>query len=180
MGLAFELSIRTSRRERWLAGFARLLAASGAGLSAVHLAAGPTAVLDGPPALQAAVATGLALFSVLLLADGLRILRSGLAPPSGQPDRGSLRVDDTGACMLDSSDRGGEPATLVRACILPGLILVSLAPSAVGSVLGPHWRCRTLLLGRDAMSLETWRRLNAWLLWCSRGRRDRPTGWKRR
>jgi hypothetical protein len=184
MGLAFELAILPSRRALWLSVFARLLAATGLGFTAIQVGAGPTALMDAAPGLHGAAAASFAVVALLLLVDALRVLRALPSGRAGVPaDRlptERLRVDEEGACELHSPVRGGVPATLVQVCILPGLILVTLAPSAVGSAFGRHWRYRTLSLGRDTMASESWRSLNAWLLWCSRGRRDGPSGWKRR
>jgi hypothetical protein len=186
VGLAFSLDIVESRRAMLLEAGARLLAATGFILSAWQLTDGPTALLDASDAVRAGLASLLALAAAWVLWPAVRRL-SGRHPPTTGASPWRLRVDDAGDCSLESPDRLGLPVMLLRACILPGLILVSLAPSQDSMVegnsvferrFGRHWLSRTFTFGRDAMPRETWRCLNVWLVWSSRGRRDRPPGWK--
>jgi hypothetical protein len=200
VGLAFTLDIVPSRNGARYEAVARLLAVAGLGLSAWYLASGPTAALGDPEWLRGLVALLLGSVAAWVAwpVPGRLAGRTASGRGAGRKEAGGvgaserLVVDDAGACSLESPDRGIEPATLRQASILPGLILVSLAPcdpaltreragrSSIRAVFGRHWRTRTLSFGRDAVPCETWRRLGVWLAWRGRGRRDRPPVWKTR
>jgi hypothetical protein len=179
MGLAFTLDVAPSRRVRQFEAGARILAAAGLGLSAFQLASGQTVALTGPQELRLLLASLLLAALAWVLWPALRAAYSPSAREAATRNW-RLLVDNDGECSLESPERANQPSVLLQACILPGLILVSLAPSDCGSFFGRHWRSRTLCFGRDATPRETWRCLNVWLVWSSRGRRDRPPGWNTR
>jgi hypothetical protein len=55
------------------------------------------------------------------------------------------------------------------------LTLLVVAPYPAQPAADRRTRPATVLLGRDALSDEGWRRLQVWLRWIERGRLERPT-----
>jgi hypothetical protein len=174
VGLAFRLELARSRTVSRVTAASRTLAALGFGLAGLQASLGPTAALLGPEALRAGVGAALLLAAAGSLYAAGRALR-----PAGATCGGELTVDAGGRCAVRfDAQTAPLPVELVRAHILPGLILVALSPARAASNRPPGWRSRTLLLGRDSMPDDVWRCLSVWLQWMSRGRHDRPTGWK--
>jgi hypothetical protein len=158
MGLAFEVDLRPSRTALRLARAGLLLAAGSLAMGAGALLGGPTALVDEPAPwrlaagwLAAAAAAGLPL-------AGWR--RRPGAGSAGAPRR--LEVGERGEIRITP----GAGAQLCGACRLPGLIVLVLAPYPRER---PRARTLHLVLGRDAMGGDAWRRLNRWLRWMQRG-----------
>jgi hypothetical protein len=170
MGVAFDLEVTPSRAAAKAALLSAAIAASGLVLCAVQLGSGPTLVLHGPPDVRIAVAAACALVAVALMILALRTRRIG-ADALGE----RLEVGPDGEAALCRDGPGpGRRMRLRAACVLPGLTLLVLAPylPQPGS-----WRrvpVVTLVLGRDAVSADAWRRLHVWLRWIERGRHGRP------
>jgi hypothetical protein len=173
MGLAFRESFTASRIVARVQSATWSLAAGGFGVAGAQLWAGPTTGLAGPDESRAAAALVLWTFSAVAAIRAVRAVR-----PTPPPRVAGMAVDDAGRCRLRV---GGSwlGFRIERAHILPGLILVALAPDRDGGMPGPKERVRHLLLGRDALSDDGWRRLNSWLRWLGRGRHDRPATWNR-
>lgn len=171
MGVALTLEIPPSRRAALLTAAAPAVAAAGALLAAAQLAVGPTLMIEGPPALRHPIAGGLALSAVALGAWAWSVLRRAAAPAAA-----ALAVDAAGApSVSDVRGAPARPVVLRASCVLPGLIVLVLAPypresSAQGRVHGPL----TLMLGRDTLPDDDWRRVRRWLCWMERGRHDPP------
>jgi hypothetical protein len=96
----------------------------------------------------------------LKAAPGEAVLVNAAGPENRR--RSNLEVGARGEIRITP----GAGAQLCGACRLPGLIVLVLAPY-------PHERPRArtlhLVLGRDAMGGDAWRRLNRWLRWMQRG-----------
>jgi hypothetical protein len=158
MGLAFEVDVRPSRAALRLARAGLLLAAGALAVGASALLAGPTALIDEPAPWRLVGGWLAAAAAVLLPLAGWR--RRAGAGSAGAPRR--LEVGAQGEIRI-------TPGTGVRlhgACRLPGLIVLVLAPYPRE---GPRARTLHVVLGRDAMGGDAWRRLNRWLRWMQRG-----------
>lgn len=167
MGVAFDLDLgASSGTARRLDAASWLLPAAGLALSACHLAIGPVAALDGPPALRWVLAGSAGLAALAMTVRSVHALRArgACAAPGGR-----LRVDDDGALLL-LSDGLARPMALRASCPLPGLTLLVVAPYP-GQSDAASCRSRPLALriGRDAVPPEHWRRLHVWLRWTERG-----------
>jgi hypothetical protein len=172
MGVAFEL--RTARsRVLYAWGAASLgIGVSGLALSAWHLGSGPTWLLDDPgPA-----ATFMPMAALGLLAWGLRSLPGRAL--GWVPHGSRLRVDEDGLPSLAlEAERRAVPMSLHACGAIGGLSWLVLAPYAAQPRRWGVARTRTLVLGRDAVPADAWRRLHVWLRWCERGRHGaRPSG----
>jgi hypothetical protein len=200
MSVAFELEVAPSRAVARLTALARAVPAAAAALFALQAAAGPVALLGGDPTVRGFAAT---LAAVLALSLGRSAIAAGrgradpgapagtrlsvdadgspaLVAPGAVSARGALRTvpgPAPGAPGNDSAPAGSPPAQPLRlgaSCRLPGLTLLILAPSADHSRGVRRVRPFPLLLGRDAVPDDAWRRLHAWLRWLERGRRSAP------
>jgi hypothetical protein len=185
-GVAFRIEVTRSRNGARLGALAAAVPAAGLLLAAWQLASGPTLLVDGPAPLRAALAMLCACAAAWLWRrgpgrrSGIRAARARRV--AGRPADGtstlpgaSLVVDDAGVPGLGS--RAGEAATpqvLHASCALPGLMILRLAPHPRNPARARR-RPTTLLLGRDTMTEESWRRLNVWLRWTERGRHVVPT-----
>lgn len=171
MGVALTLDIARSRNAARLLAAAPAVAAAGALFSAVHLALGPTLMLEGSPTLRVALAAVLALLGTALAMRAGIALRSAPAPAAA-----ALRVDAEGAPWLVAAPGAPlRPVALRASCVLPGLIVLVLAPYPdAAAASAPRRRPVTLLLGRDTLPDDAWRRLRRWLCWMERGRHDPP------
>jgi hypothetical protein len=134
----------------------------------MHLLSGPTLLVDAPSDRRAALAAGctaLAAWGALL---ALRDLRGARRAPTGL----ALRVGEDGEAVLHGpAPTPARPMALRATCTLPGLTLLVMAPySAQPSVWGRFARPTVLLLGRDVVPQDDWRRLHVWLRWIERGR----------
>jgi hypothetical protein len=164
MSVAFQIEVGRSARVAALTLVMSAIPAAGLLLSGVSLLAGPSFVMQGGEAVRWPLAGALFVAAAALCGLSVRSLMS--RSTGALPVRLSASTDGSIAC----SDSSGEPVTglaLRSVCRLPGLIVMALAPS------DPHRATSspaiTLLLGRDAMTLESWRSLNVWLLWQLRG-----------
>ena len=174
MGLAFEIEVMPSRHvARWRAG-AFGCAAAGLLLAGARLLAGPTTWWPQGGWAAAGVGVALLLAGCAALAAARR--ETGSHPRAG--GRGvRLRVDGGGEAWL--AQPRGLPERQVRpvhAHPLPGLIALRVAPypGSPPDARGSAAAATTLLLGRDAVPDDTWRRLNVWLNWMDRGRQAQP------
>ena len=200
MSVAFELEVAPSRAVARLAALTRAVPAFAAALFALQAAAGPVALLGDDPIVRGLAA---ALAAVLALALGALAIAAGCrrADP-GAPAGTRLFVDADGAPALVPPDAESanvasraapgpapaatcngiavagtapaQPLALGASCRLPGLTVLILAPSADHPRVGRRVRPFPLLLGRDAVPDDAWRRLHAWLRWLERGRRSAP------
>lgn len=186
MSVAFETGVTPSANEaRWRAA-SLAIPAAGLALCAAQLASGPAFVLDGSP--HAALAAGLACAAgalVLAVAALREVLarrrpraagRAGVrggAVPSPRGTR-SLVVDEAGLPALREAPGAPPRAMSLRTwCTLPGLTVLLLAPYPPQRVRGRRARPVALVLGRDGLPDDAWRRLHVWLRWTERGRTDR-------
>jgi hypothetical protein len=168
MGVAVEIEVTASRAAaRWSAA-ATLAGVAGLLLAAGHLLSGPTLLLDAPFHWRAAVAT---VCVVLAAWGGLLALRELRGPQQG-PCGLALRVGEDGEAVLHGPVfTSARPMALRATCTLPGLTLLVMAPCAPQlPVRGRFARPTVLLLGRDAVPQDAWRRLHVWLRWIERGR----------
>lgn len=179
MSVAFAIEVTRSAAEaRWRALLAAIPAA-GLATSAAHLATGPTFVLEGPPEWRAAAAFACGLGAAGFALAALAALRRGRTPTASSaspaPPR-ALIVDETGRPALrEPGESTARPMALRAWCTLPGLTLLIVAPYSAQSSPERRTRPATLLLGRDGLSDEAWRRLHVWLRWMERGRLEPPT-----
>jgi hypothetical protein len=171
MGVALTLEVPPSRRAALLTSAAPAVAAAGALLAAAQVALGPTLMLEGPAALRPLVAAGMVVPAVALAAWAWVLLRRAAAPAAA-----ALAVDAAGAPWVhDTRGAPARPVVLRASCVLPGLIVLVLAPypqHAAASKRG-HGPL-TLMLGRDTLPDDDWRRVMRWLRWMERGRHDPP------
>jgi hypothetical protein len=168
MGVAVEIEVTASRAAAHWSAAATLAGVAGLLLAAGHLLSGPTLLLDAPfdrRAAVAAICVALAAWGGLLALRELRGARRGAS-------RLALRVGEDGEAVLDGpAFTPGRPMALRATCTLPGLTLLVMAPYATQpSVWGRFARPTVLLLGRDAVPQDAWRRLHVWLRWIERGR----------
>ncbi|MFN9775404.1 MAG: hypothetical protein ACK54X_22630 [Burkholderiales bacterium] len=179
MSVAFAIEVTRSAAEaRWRALLAAI-PASGLALSAAHLSAGPTFVLEGPPEWRAAAAFACGLGAAAFALAAIAALWRGRTPTASSatpaPTR-ALIVDETGRPALrEPGESTVRPMALRAWCTLPGLTLLVVAPYPAEPAADRRTRPATVLLGRDALSDEGWRRLQVWLRWIERGRLERPT-----
>jgi hypothetical protein len=173
MSVAFEIEVAPSRAHARTVAAIRAVPAVGAALVALQVAGGPTVLAgDEPLARALAVALGASLAVVLSVA-ALLAWRRPAAP--GAPLGTVLAVDAAGEATLRAPGAAApRPVSLKASCRLPGLTVLILAPYLLHSPEGRGARMTTLLLGRDAMPDDAWRRLHAWLRWLERGRRLAP------
>ena len=174
MGLAFELVVTRSRAQGALEALAAGIPAAGLTLAAVQLASGPTALIDATPGTHVALALGLGVAASGFAIRALQALRA-----KGRSDAaasGVLAVDALGDPSLRPLGDGTvRPMALRGSWGLAGLCLLVLAPCSQQPSTGPRVRSITLVLGRDAVPDETWRRLQVWLQWMERGRHGRSS-----
>ncbi len=164
MSVAFQIEVRRSARAAALTLISSVIPATGLLLSGVSLLAGPSFVMQGSDALRWPLAGALFVAAAGLCGLSVRSLSAGST--DAWPVRLSASADGSIACS-DSSGGSVKALALRSVCRLPGLIVMALAPS--GAHRAPSSQVITLLLGRDAMTVESWRSLNAWLLWQLRG-----------
>ncbi|MFN8839991.1 MAG: hypothetical protein ACK5XG_14635 [Burkholderiales bacterium] len=179
MSVAFSVEVTRSAAEaRWRAVLAAIPAA-GLATSGAHLSTGPTCVLVGPPEWRAAAALACGLGAAAFALAAVAALWSARAPTASSPSRGPSRaliVDDIGRPALREPGESTARQMALRAwCTLPGLTLLVVAPYPAQLRPGRRARPATVLLGRDGLSDEGWRRLHVWLRWIERGRLERPT-----
>jgi hypothetical protein len=179
MSVAFAIEVTRSAAEgRWRA-LATAIPAAGLGTAAVQLHAGPTFAIEGPPALRAAATLACALGAAALASASLRALRRGPGARAAvdPKDAGrALVVDEAGRPALrEPGDPAPRPMALQAWCTLPGLTLLVLAPYLPQPPSRRRTPRATLVLGRDGVPDEAWRRLHVWLRWIERGRLERST-----
>jgi hypothetical protein len=186
MSVAFETGVTPSASEaRWRAA-SLAIPAAGLAVCAFHLASGPAFVLDGSPRVALAAGLGCTAGALVLAVAALRAVlvrgrprAAGWAPPRGAagPSRAvarSLVVDEAGLPALREAPCAPPRAMSLRTwCTLPGLTVLLLAPYPPQRARGRRARPVALVLGRDALPDEAWRRLHVWLRWTERGRTDR-------
>ncbi|MFT4100456.1 MAG: hypothetical protein QM674_05325 [Burkholderiaceae bacterium] len=187
MSLAVTIGLGArSRQSRILRGSARLLVLLGCGLAAAAVWQG---FADAPPAATPAAdhhapwrAAIVVLASlVVCLALSWRQRRAGRGPDGGAGgafDRGWLVIDEAGAAAW----RRDTPVAVTPLALRDGylgqtLISLRFAPAdpLAGTAVrtGPGAaRSLHLLLARDAVPADQWRRLRVWALWRQRGGRD--------
>jgi len=172
MGVALTLEVAPSRNVARLRGLCLALPAVGLWLSALHLAGGPTRLIDGSAALHASLAFALGVAGLALALRGGVEWRARASDAAGR----MLIVDDSGAVTVSPEPgRAAVPAELRATCTLPGLIVLVLAPYPANMSSAGPGRPVTLLLGRDGMPDHVWRRLHVWLQWMERGRHAAPS-----
>ena len=172
MGVAFELRIVRSRQLSAWGLLSLCVGVCGLVLTAWQMGSGPTWLFDDP----GPGAPIVLMFALGLLGWGLRSLpgRALGWVPSGA----RLQVDEDGVPSLSTGgNRPSVPMSLKACGAIGGLSWLVLAPYAgqprPEGLAGP----RTVVLGRDAVPADTWRRLHVWLMWCERGRHGaRPAG----
>lgn len=171
MSVALTLEIPPSRRAARLAAAAPSVAAAGAFLAAAQIGLGPTLMLEGPPALRQLIAAGM-----FALATALGTWAWVVLGRAATPAAATFAVDAVGtASVRDVRGAPARPVVLRASCVLPGLIVLVLAPypqASAGSArdYGPL----TLMIGRDCLPDDDWRRVRRWLCWMERGRHDPP------
>jgi len=170
MGVALMLEVAPSRHVARLRALCLALPALALWLSALHLSAGPTRLVQGSEAVHAMLAASLGIAGVALA------LRAGFEWRARDAAGRLLAIDDSGAVAV-SPEPGAPtvPARLRATCVLPGLIVLVLAPYPGNTAAKRASRPVTLLLGRDAMPDHGWRRLHVWLQWTERGRHSEPS-----
>ena len=167
MGVAVEIELTRSRAAARWAALCALVPAAGLMLAAAQLVAGPTLLLDGPVEVRALLAVACAALSVCAL--GLAVLDLRLA--RGRGAGVALRVDEDGVPTLQGvASEPARPMALRASCTLPGLTLLVMAPYSLLPPGRRFARPTVLLVGRDAVPGEAWRRLHVWLRWIERGR----------
>ena len=168
MGVAVEIEVTPSRAAARWAAAGTLTGVAGLLLAAVHLLSGPTLLVDALFDRRAAVAAVLAALAAWGGLLALRDLRGARRMPSGL----ALRVGEDGEAVLHGpAPTPARPMALRATCTLPGLTLLVMAPCfPEPSVWGRFARPTVLLLGRDAVPQDAWRRLHVWLRWIERGR----------
>jgi hypothetical protein len=179
MSVAFAIEVTRSAAEaRWRALLAAIPAAALA-TSAAHLSAGPTFVLEGPPEWRVVAAFACGLGAAAFALASLAALWRARAPTASSASRARSRaliVDESGrAALREPGESTVRPMALRAWCTLPGLTLLVVAPYSAQSSAERRTRPTTVLLGRDGLSDEGWRRLHVWLRWIERGRLERPT-----
>jgi hypothetical protein len=168
MGVAVEIEVMPSRAAgRWAAA-GTLVGVLGLLLAAMHLMSGPTLLVDAPSHRRAALAAGCAALAAWGALLALRDLRGARRAPTGL----ALRVGEDGEAVLHGpAPTPARPMALRATCTLPGLTLLVMAPySPQPSVWRRFARPTVLLLGRDVVPQDDWRRLHVWLRWIERGR----------
>ena len=192
MSVAFAVEVTPSAgAARWRCVLLGIPAA-GLALTGLQLASGPTVLHDAAPALAYAAVAGCGAGALGLAVAALGGLRRRPGRRPGAPRDGaagasgdaSARAEASRALVVDEEGRPAlregraaapRPMSLRAWCMLPGLTLLVLAPYAPQPAGGRRARPVTLVLGRDAVSDEAWRRLHVWLRWNDRGRTDRQT-----
>jgi hypothetical protein len=164
MSVAFQIEVGRSSRAAALTLITSAIPAIGLVMSGLSLLFGPSFILQGSEAVRWPLAGAMFVAAAALCGLSLRGLSDRSA--GACPIRLSVADDGSIACN-DSSGRSETRFALRSVCRLPGLIVMALAPSSPDR--GPPRQVVTLLLGRDAMNIEAWRSLNAWLLWQLRG-----------
>jgi hypothetical protein len=167
MGVAVEIEVTRSRgAARWAAS-AAAVSALGLVLAGLQLASGPTVLIDAPFAARVVFACVCGALAVGIAGVAIRDLRG--VPTPGPVRR--LRVDEAGEAVLVGPDpTSARPMALRASCTLPGLTLLVMAPYLLQPPSGRRARPTVLLLGRDAVPAQAWRRLHVWLRWMERGR----------
>jgi hypothetical protein len=165
MSVAVQIEVTRSRSVAAWAAICALVAASGLILAAVQLLEGPTLLVEAS-GLRVSLAVGCVALAVCTVGCAARDLRSSQAGAAGL----SLRVDEEGMPVLHGPALSpARPMTLRASCTLPGLTLLVMAPSSAQPSTRRSARPTVLLLGRDAVSADAWRRLHVWLRWIERG-----------
>jgi hypothetical protein len=174
VGLAFELVVTRSRAQGVLETCAAFIPAVGLTLAAAQVGSGPTRLIDATPATHAMVALALGVAALAFAVRALFAVRTVVHHRAVAT--GVLVVDAIGDVALRPLGDGPAcPMALRRGWGLPGLSLLVLAPCLQQPSAGPHQRSITLMLGRDAVPDESWRRLQVWLQWMERGRHGRSS-----
>jgi hypothetical protein len=172
VSVAFEIEVTRSRRVSRLDALIWAIPAAGLALAAAQTVSGPTLLFQGAGPGRIAFA-GIVLIGALTFARlAWRARRADIVQCRGVV----LRVDDAGEpCLFPEDGRPVVPLQLRTSCRLPGLILLVLSPSGLGSGFRSRGSAVTLLSGRDGLADDDWRRLNAWLCWMERGRHTLPS-----
>ena len=171
MGVACEVEVTRSRDGARLEVLCAAVPAAALGLACLQLLQGPTLLVEGPQWLRLAMA-GVCLIGMLVLSGmGIRAWRErGSSTPIA-----ALSVDVDGAISLSRMPGSArQPMALRASCVLPGLILLVVAPYPADPSANRSRRKQTLLLGRGGMSDDSWRKLKVWLRWMERGRHAMP------
>lgn len=165
MSVAVQIEVTRSRSVAAWAGLCALVAASGLMLAAWQLLEGPTLLLEAS-GLRVLLAVACAALAAGAVGCAARDLRSRLGGVAGL----SLRVGEDGMPALHGpAPSPARPMTLRASCTLPGLTLLVMAPSSPQPSTRRSARPTVLLLGRDAVPADAWRRLHVWLRWIARG-----------
>lgn len=171
MGVACEVEVTHSRDGARLQALCAAVPAAALALAALQLLRGPTLIVEGPEWLRVASAA-----MCLLGAMGLAWIgvRAWLGRGAGGPVA-AIAIDAEGAASLrQARDARWQPMALRSSCVLPGLILLVMAPYPASPARDRLGRTQTLLLGRGGVNDESWRRLKVWLRWMERGRHAMP------
>jgi len=173
MGIACEVEVTRSRDGARLEAICAAIPAASLALAALQLLRGPTWALEGPEWLRFAAALA-CLLGALTLA--WLAARAGFARQEPDGAHTAISIDDEGAPSLRRlpDDPRWQPMVLRSSCVLPGLILLVMAPYPAEPSSRGSGRIQTLLLGRGGVNDESWRRLKVWLRWMERGRHAMP------
>jgi hypothetical protein len=164
MSVAFRIEVGRSARAAALMLITSAIPALGLLLSGASLLVGPSFVMQGTEGVRWLLAGALFVSAAALCAIGSR----GSSTRSSDTLPTRLSVHDDGSISCSDASGGTVTGLALRSvCRLPGLIVMALAPSVLHR--GLNSQVITLLLGRDAMTVEAWRGLNVWLLWQLRG-----------
>lgn len=194
MGFGIRIRVNGSREASALRAITFAIPSAGCICAALQLMAGPTFLserlgLVTDAGAERALAFGALALAVLGLGLAWQAVRSmgaavfpaGYAPTSlAGTSEGCLVLRDDGSVAWSGSqvftDANTGPHASMRemrpsaSVALPGLILLTLTPSAIGAVCASSNRPVRIALGRSSVGPHAWRVLNAWLCWVGRGR----------
>lgn len=172
MGIACEVEVTRSRDGARLEAICAAIPAAALALAALQLLRGPTWVLEGPEWLRFTAALACLLGALTL---GWHAARARFVGQEAGGARTAISIDDEGAPSLRRlPDPRWQPMVLRSSCVLPGLILLVMAPYPASPPSRRSGRIQTLLLGRSGLNDASWRRLKVWLRWMERGRHAMP------
>jgi len=170
MHFGFHLPVVDSPESRRLHALSCAVPAGGLLLAAWQCATGPVWLIPhhGPWSWALAVVC----FISAVVLGGLAYRSPRTSFRAGPIKVCSLRADAQGLSVgtldhrADCDAEIDQPATISRVLRLPGLIVMELTPSLQTGLRMQRLR---IVLGRSSVSADSWRRLNAWLVWAERG-----------
>jgi hypothetical protein len=194
VGFGIRIQVNGSREASVLRAITFAIPSAGCSCAALQFLAGPTFLSErlglamdagGEMALAlgalALAVLGLALAWQAARSMGAAVLPAGCAPtPLAGTAEGCLVLRDDGSVAWSgsqvSSDASKGPHAEMQAMrpsaslALPGLILLTLTPTALDAARMSSIRPVRIALGRSSVGPHAWRVLNAWLCWVGRGR----------